>query len=779
MSNDNPYVFISYSTKNTEIADSVKSELLKNGISCWMAPFSIPYGSNYSTEIFDAVANCKVFVLILSEQAMDSVYVSKELDLAIANCKIVIPFQIDEGKLKKNFAFYLCNVQIIHAESSVDESLKNMTEFIISVSKNLPTSENLSAHLTQRFELPSKSIVGRQHYIDQLDEMLLHNNIVCISGIGGIGKSELVRLYIKNKLDKKELEIVSYNDYKDNLKLTISLIQFEGFNDEYYLSQNPFELNGKNVTEALYKKKLSMLQHCLGNFILVIDGFDNYDDKDIDVLRTLKCKILITTRCNFQDLPQLKLDSFSETEQREVFISYYENYDEFDTEDNIYIDKILKLVDNHTLTIMLLATFLNVTGLSCRELYEELTSTTKLNLKMSDKIEYNHNYGAILQHISNLFAMSSLSEEEVNILYELSMLPTTGISKKLFRRWNKDGAMSIVDMLIKKGWIQNNRGIINLHPIINTILINHRPNSIEPIKEFLINAAEYLNVTKINGITARSEAELIAYSIADQLNDKNETVCYLLLLFGRYVDDYNYWKFYGANDTYNYTFLYQAYNSNNEFISQFEKAYSYLKCSIELYNELQLNDTGLLSRAYSNIANTCFNMNRIDEAIKYHLLALEVRTNDLGNYHEKVITTRRRLGSSYLAIGKRELALKYYKMNLNTVLEAKNNDKVIEAKCWFDCGRAYLACQNREDALTCFNKASCFIDELSIIDRFACAQICYEIAYFIMEINNEQNRKAEELLVYGKKCLEPLDSKLANSLAEKIADMLDDMKQTV
>ncbi len=779
MINEKPYVFISYSTKNTEVADSVKSELIENGISCWMAPYSIPYGSNYSIEIFDAVANCKVFVLILSEQAMESVFVSKELELAVENCKIILPFQIDEGKLKKNFAFYLCNVQIIHAESSVDESLKKMIDFIVSVSKNFPSSDSSSVHPVQRLQLPSRSLAGRQHYINQLDEMFSQSNIICVSGIGGIGKSELVKLYIKDKLDKKEIDFISYNDYKDSLKYTISIIQFENFDDENYLSQNSLELVGKDVTDVLYRKKLSMLQNCHENFLLVIDGFNNYDDKDIDVLRTLSSKILITTRCNFREFPQLKLDSFSDAEQREVFISYYEDYDEFDAEDNIYIDKILKLVNYHTLTIMLLATFLNVTGLSVRELYNELTLTTKLNLKMSDQIEYNHNYGSILQHISNLFAMSALSEEEVNILYELSMLPITGISKKLFRRWNKDGAMSIVDMLIKKGWIQNNRGIINLHPIINTMLVNHRPDSIEPIKDFLINVAKYLNLPSLNEITARSEAELIAYSIADQLTEKSETVCYLLFRLGRYVNSYNYWKFYGANDTYNYTFLYQAYNRNNDFISQFEKAYSYLKRSIEIYNELKLNDTGLLSNVYSRLGCTCFNMNRCDEAIKYHLLALEIREKELDNCHEKVITTRRRLGTSYLAIGKPELALKYYKRNLDAILEIKNDNKVIEAKCWFDCGRAYLACQNKEDALMCFNKASSFIDNLREIDLFACAQICFEIASFLVEIGSESNRKVVDLLLFGKKCLEPLDSKIAESLAKKITHMLDDMKHTV
>jgi tetratricopeptide (TPR) repeat protein len=251
------------------------------------------------------------------------------------------------------------------------------------------------------------------------------------------------------------------------------------------------------------------------------------------------------------------------------------------------------------------------------------------------------------------------------------------------------------------------------------------------------------------------------------------------MLCGRYVDDYNYWKFYGAKDTYNYSFLYQAYNNNNEFITQLEKAYSYLKRAVDLYHELQLQNISLLSRTYSNLANTCFNMNRFEEAIQYHLLALAGREKELGNCHEKVITTRRRLGTSYLTIGEPETALAYYKTNLDAVLQAKTEGSIITAKCWFDCGRAYHACGKQDDAMHCFTMAARFVNELKNTDLFACAQICYEIACFLVKISRAQYQKAEELLTFGKSCLTSLDSKLADSLSKTITEMLDDMKQPV
>ena len=770
--NIDAYVFISYSTKNLDIAESIKTELEKNEISCWMAPYSIPSGSDYSVEIFDAIANCKVFVLILSEQSMKSQYVPKELDLAIANCKIVLPFQIDDRKLEKNFAMYLANVQIYHAGSSPRDSLRRITDFIVSVSKNLSHHKTISSFPTQHMQFPNKNLVPRHDCIRSIDELFSQSNIVFISGIGGAGKSELARMYVKHEFDLHEIEKVSFNDYFKSLRLTISMMQFDNFDDDFYLSQHCNELENSNVTDALFLKKISMLKNCSKELLFVIDGLDNYFDQDIDVLMSLNCKVLVTTRCNFSNMSQIKLDVLSDKEQRDIFISYYDDYDESSDEDNIYVDKIINLVNSHTMTIMLLSLFLNVSGLSAKELYEEMTASADMYTNLNDEIEYEHNYKTIVQHISNIFVLSSLPEEEINILYKLSVLPKSGVSKKMFRWWNMDGTMTIVDKLIKKGWIHNERGIICLHPIIHSIIVNRRPLSVEFMKDYLTNIAEYLDVPIINKINLRIEAEQIAYSMAENINEESELTCYLFLKIGRYINDYNYWKFFGARNTYDYTFLYQAVNKNNDLIVQFEKAYLYLQKALEIYHNLHMNNNALISQIYSNLGNTCYNMNNVKDAIKYHSLALEGRIKDFTDYHEKVITSRRRLGTCYLTINAPEEAIIFFKKNLEAVLNMEKPDKVILSKCWFDCGRGYYADNKSANAVECFFHSSEYIGEVKAFDLFACSQMCYEIAFFLSAIGNDQKKKTLELLTYGKTCIENIDSSLADSLRKKIEEML-------
>lgn len=107
----NKDVFISYKAEEIEEANWVKSVLESNGISCWMAPSCIPGGSSYAVEIPQAIRQAKVFVLILSSKAQSSQWVSREVDLAINEGKIVLPFMLENCALKDDFNFYLTNVQ--------------------------------------------------------------------------------------------------------------------------------------------------------------------------------------------------------------------------------------------------------------------------------------------------------------------------------------------------------------------------------------------------------------------------------------------------------------------------------------------------------------------------------------------------------------------------------------------------------------------------------------------------------------------------------------------
>lgn len=130
-------VFISYSSKEYEIADSFRKAFTERGIKCWMAPESIPIGSNYAVEIPKAIENADIFVLILSENSQNSVWVRKEIDLAVNLNKLIFPIKTGNYKLISPFNFYLTDVQMMQASDDTEIIAEKLSSFI-----NSPSDDN-------------------------------------------------------------------------------------------------------------------------------------------------------------------------------------------------------------------------------------------------------------------------------------------------------------------------------------------------------------------------------------------------------------------------------------------------------------------------------------------------------------------------------------------------------------------------------------------------------------------------------------------------------------
>ena len=100
-------VFISYSTRNQDVANAICHVLEEADIRCWMAPRDIPVGSKYASVIKDAIVSSKVFVLIFSEFAAVSPWVESELNMAFSNRKTIIPYKVDEALVEDYDEFYV------------------------------------------------------------------------------------------------------------------------------------------------------------------------------------------------------------------------------------------------------------------------------------------------------------------------------------------------------------------------------------------------------------------------------------------------------------------------------------------------------------------------------------------------------------------------------------------------------------------------------------------------------------------------------------------------
>ena len=134
-------VFISYSTKDQLQAEAVRNVIEQNGITCWMAPRDIPGGSNYTKEIPHAIRDCQAFVLMLSQNAQNSPWVLKELDRAVNEGKIILPFQLEDITLNDEFNFLLTGAQRYDAYQKKSEALQLLISRIKAIIDPAPQTD--------------------------------------------------------------------------------------------------------------------------------------------------------------------------------------------------------------------------------------------------------------------------------------------------------------------------------------------------------------------------------------------------------------------------------------------------------------------------------------------------------------------------------------------------------------------------------------------------------------------------------------------------------------
>jgi len=94
-----PAVFISYASQDAAGAAALVEALERHGIACWIAPRDVRAGALYADAIVRAISGAKAFVLVLSESAIASSHVGKEIERASSKKRPVIVLRIDAAPL--------------------------------------------------------------------------------------------------------------------------------------------------------------------------------------------------------------------------------------------------------------------------------------------------------------------------------------------------------------------------------------------------------------------------------------------------------------------------------------------------------------------------------------------------------------------------------------------------------------------------------------------------------------------------------------------------------
>ncbi len=100
-------VFVSYANKDKPVADAVVAGLEQEGIRCWCAPRDIAPGSSWGEAINTAIEGSRFMVIVLSGNSNRSHHVVREVERAVANDVIIIPFRIENISPTGAMAYFL------------------------------------------------------------------------------------------------------------------------------------------------------------------------------------------------------------------------------------------------------------------------------------------------------------------------------------------------------------------------------------------------------------------------------------------------------------------------------------------------------------------------------------------------------------------------------------------------------------------------------------------------------------------------------------------------
>lgn len=231
------------------------------------------------------------------------------------------------------------------------------------------------------------------------------------------------------------------------------------------------DLTTPQARETYYYKKLNYLkEHCDKHTLLIIDNFDAEDERTQELLEG-PYSVIFTTRISREKDGYQEL-SIHPMDNPEDLIALFQKFYKrpLQSGDDMILLQIFDKIARHTYGIELLARQMQASRMSPASMLDFF------NGKETPASRRSH---IVMEHILNvmtdLFHLGSLTEEKLSILKNMALLPVEGIETETFFDLTELDDFMLIDELIDSSFIQYNyiTDVISLHPlIVNTIQKN-------------------------------------------------------------------------------------------------------------------------------------------------------------------------------------------------------------------------------------------------------------------------------------------------------------------
>src|SRR5262249_15886246 len=133
-------IFISYSTRDRDVAQTLYEALEYRGFGCWIASRDIGPGENFQVSIVRAIRAAKVMILVFSANSKNSEEIKKQLSMAGQSRLIVIRVRVEDVSPDEAFAYELAIRQWIDLFVDWERAMQRLVgqlEAIVGVKRSL------------------------------------------------------------------------------------------------------------------------------------------------------------------------------------------------------------------------------------------------------------------------------------------------------------------------------------------------------------------------------------------------------------------------------------------------------------------------------------------------------------------------------------------------------------------------------------------------------------------------------------------------------------------
>ena len=423
--------------------------------------------------------------------------------------------------------------------SSPANRFDNVSE-VISLLERLVSELEKRDYIIPKLPPVPPFFIGRDNELADISERLKKDNVLFITGIGGIGKSALVKAFIR--CHKTDYEAVIYLEFDGDIVRT--------FCDDTQLQLSTVSRQDSESPDEYFKRKLTHLRRICGEkkVLFVLDNFSGRIAKKLSKILDYGYDTIIVTRNRppQNSFPIIEIGAISDTALMKLISLNLRRT--MSKDERSSFAEIITLVQGHTLVLELIARQIAADRLdirTARELIREHGFSHFSAEQIGNYKDGEEVYGTLSAIITALFDASKMTSAELLTMKTLALLDVRGLESELSKRILKLD-FKTVQNLGQQGWLYND-GRVKLHPVIAETM---RDNEWQGIPDTDVMERHKSVIAVYEGT---SNAEQILFIIKQTEQYKN--------LYSRHIINAMLWDMYGS---YYDTILNGAYVAYNE-----------------------------------------------------------------------------------------------------------------------------------------------------------------------------------------------------------------------